>query len=217
LLRFARLELTLIKALQQRVGDSRQKFDLERLMPAEDFAMDSTFDSEHPAARFAVDGALQLELCRSLLDLAEHLPGRPDREGIAYCLKVLPSTWEAHVAFQSEAAFPLLKRRYEGDRDVLKCLGRLERHHIEIAGANDELIEQLVHVLNGEIVDCEMLGYLIRNAAERRREHVEWEQSFLNSLFPRLLVPLERQAFLAWSSANPWPLKGTEELGKSNK
>ena len=31
-------------------------------MPAEDFAMDSTFDSEHPAARFAVDGALQLEL-----------------------------------------------------------------------------------------------------------------------------------------------------------
>ena len=43
-------------------------------MPAEDFAMDSIFDSEHPAARFAVDGALQLELCRSLLDLAEHLP-----------------------------------------------------------------------------------------------------------------------------------------------
>ena len=148
--------------------------------------------SEHPAARFAVDGALHLELCKSLLDLAEHLPGRLDREGIAYFLKVLASTWEAHVAFQSEAAFPLLKRRYEGDRDVLKCLGRLERQHIEIAGSNDELIEQLVHVLNGETVDCEMLGYLIRNAAERRREHVEWEQSFLNSLFPRLLMPLER-------------------------
>ena len=186
-------------------------------MPIEQFDLDSIFDSEHPAARFAVDGALQLELCRSMLDLAEHLPGRLDREAIAYFLKVLPTTWAAHVTFQSEAAFPLLKRRYEDEREILRCLGRLERQHIEIAGVNDELIEQLLYVLNGEPVDCEMLGYLIRNASDRRREHVEWEQSFLSSLFPRLLVPIERQAFLAWSSANPWPLKGTEELGTNVK
>jgi len=145
-------------------------------MPVEHFDLDSIFDSEHPAARFAVDGTLQLELCRSLLDLAEHLPDRLDREAVVYFLKVLPATWAAHTAFQSEAAFPLLKRRYEGERDILKCLGRLERQHIEIAGANDELVEQLLHVLNGEPVDCEMLGYLIRNASDRRREHVEWEQ-----------------------------------------
>ena len=55
-------------------------------MPIEQFDLDFIFDSEHPAARFAVDGALQLELCRSMLDLAEHLPGRLDREAIAYFL-----------------------------------------------------------------------------------------------------------------------------------
>ena len=81
---FLRDDLTLIKVFPQCLSDNFKKSHLEKLMPIEQFNLNSIFDCEHPAARFAVDGALQFELCRSLLDLAEHLPGRLDREAIAY-------------------------------------------------------------------------------------------------------------------------------------
>jgi hypothetical protein len=114
----------------------------------------------------------------------------------------------AHVVFQSEAAFPLLKRRYEENRNLLRCFRRLEHQHIKIAGADDELMDLLKAALGGETVDIEMLGYLIRNAAELRREHVEWEQALLSWLFPSVLAPVERQAFVKWSTENPWPFDG---------
>jgi hypothetical protein len=33
-------------------------------------------------------------------------------------------------------------------------------------------------------------------------------------LFPRVLAPVERQAFLSWSLANPWPFDGIH-LGRA--
>jgi hypothetical protein len=173
--------------------------------------IESIFDCEHPVARFAADCALQLEVCRSLFALADHLPGTTDREAIVYLVKALPATWAAHVAFQSEAAFPLLARRHESERHILQCLVRFDRQHIEVAGVTDELVDQLQVLLSGDAVDTETLGRLARNASERRREHVEWEAVLLDPLFPRVLAPVERQAFAAWSSANPWPFDQTQQ------
>ncbi len=169
------------------------------------------FDSEHPAARFTADCALQLEVCRSLIALADHLPGTMDREAIVYLVRALPATWAAHVTFQSEAAFPLLARRHESDHHILQCLGRLDQQHMEVAGVTDEFVDQLRAFLSGDAVDAEILGRLARNASERRREHVEWEKVLLDPLFPRVLAPVERQAFVAWSSENPWPFDQTQQ------
>jgi hypothetical protein len=172
--------------------------------------IESIFDSEHPAARFTADCALQKEICRSLLALADHLPGTVDSQAIAYLVRALPATWAAHVAFQADAAFPLLARRHESERHILQCLERLEQQHLAITGVTDELVDQLRALPSGDAVDAETLGRLARNASERRMEHVEWETLLLDPLFPRVLAPVERQAFVAWSSANPWPFDQTQ-------
>ncbi len=183
-------------------------------MPIEQWPnAETNFDSEHPAARFAADCALQLEVCQSPVSLADPLPGNISQIAVEHLLKGLPATLAAHVSFQSEAAFPLLKRRYEENGNLLRCFRRLEHQHIKIAGADDELMERLTAALNGETVDVEMLGYLIRNACELRREHVEWEQALLSWLFPSVLAPIERQAFVAWSAENPLPFGGMTRAG----
>jgi hypothetical protein len=174
---------------------------------------DPNFDSEHPGARFAADCTLQLEVCKSLLSLADSLPNVVDRVAMGHLAKVVPLTWTAHVAFQSEVVLPLLKRRHEGESDVLKCFVRLEQQHVEVAGVNDELLEQLEAAARGEAIDSEVFAYVLRNAADRRREHVEWEKLLLGWLFPRALAPIERQTFLAWSLANPWPFEGIHPGG----
>jgi hypothetical protein len=179
------------------------------VMPTEERPVPNlNFDSEHPGARFVVDCELQLEVCKSLLSFADSLPNNLDRVAMQHLVKALPLTWTAHVAFQTEVVLPLLKRRHEGEADVLSCFDHLEQQHVEIAGANDELLDQLEAVARGEAVDSEVLAYVLRNAADRRRQHVEWEKLLLGWMFPQALAPIERQAFLAWTLANPWPFKG---------
>jgi len=167
------------------------------------------FDDEHPAARFVADCAFQFEVSRSLLACADALPGKLDRTAITYFIKVVPAASVAHALFQSEVAFPLLRRRHEGET-ISRWLDRLEEEHIELSGVDEELVAQFHAVLNDESVDVEMLGYLMRNASERRRVHVEMEQAILAPLFPAVLAPVERQGFVAWSRAHPWPLNGIE-------
>ncbi|MBS0233243.1 MAG: hypothetical protein JSR99_07130 [Proteobacteria bacterium] len=162
-------------------------------------------DAEHPAARFAADCALQLDICASLLAVADRLPGSLNVTTLDVLSKLVPATWSSHLALIGEAILPLVERRHEGMHDLHTRFTPLGRQHIEISGINDELIECFGMITRGEPVEQGMLGYLIRNAAERRREHVEWEQALLGPLLPQTLTPTERKVFLKWTSANPWP------------
>lgn len=168
------------------------------------------FDGEHPATRFAADCALQLEVCKSLLALADGLPKNLNRGAMVHLAKIVPLTWSAHTAFQAQGAFPLLKHRNDCDTGLLDCFARLEKQHVEVAGVDDELLEQMAAVARGEAVEPDVFAYVIRNAAERRREHVEWEMLLLGKLFPMNLTPIERESFRLWASANPWPIEGLE-------
>lgn len=171
-----------------------------------------TTDSEHPAARFAADCTLQLDICKSLLAVADTLPGAPNTTTIAILSKLLHPTWTAHLKLLGDVILPLIARRHENISDVQKLFSPLTRQHIEISSLNDELAECFEMVAQGEAVDSSMLGFLIRNAAERRREHVDWEQALLGPLLPKVLTPAERQVYAAWATANPWPYEGFNEL-----
>jgi hypothetical protein len=179
-------------------------------MPERHLSDDLNFDGEHPASRFAADCALQLEVCKSLLALADSLPNNLSPQAMAHLARVVPLTLCAHTAFQAESAFPLLKRRNDCDTGLLDCFARLEKQHVEVASADDELLEQMAAAMRGETIDPEVFAYVIRNAAERRREHVEWEMLLLGKLFPINLTPAEREGFRRWASANPWPIEGLE-------
>lgn len=169
-------------------------------------------DSEHPGARFAADCALQLDICNSLLAVADSLPGPLNTTTIDILSKLLHSTWAAHLKLQGEVILPLIIQRQEGISDVYKRFTPLTRQHIEISGLNDELAECFDMVTRGETVESGMLGFLIRNAAERRHEHVDWEKTLLGPLLPKTLTPAERQAYSDWAAANPWPYEGFKVL-----
>lgn len=171
-----------------------------------------TTDSEHPAARFAADSAMQLDICKSLLAVADTLPGSPNTTTIAILSKLLHSTWAAHLKLIGDVIVPLIARRHEGVYDVQRLFNPLTRQHIEISSLNDELAESFEMVVQGEAVASSMLGFLIRNAAERRREHVDWEQALLGPLLPKILTPAERQVYADWAAANPWPYEGFNDL-----
>lgn len=171
-----------------------------------------TNDAEHPATRFAADCALQLDVCKSLLAVADVLPGSMNTKTIDVLTKLVPSTWTSHLTLQGGAILPLITRRGGCLPDLESRLAPLARQHIEISGINDELVECFNMVTRGETIDSGMLGYLIRNAAERRREHVDWEQVLLGPLLPQTLTPAERQMFSNWTSANPWPFEGFKPL-----
>ena len=170
-------------------------------------------DNEHPAARFAADCALQHDVCKSLLAVADCLPQSLDPEAVRLFLNVVPSTWSAHVAFLDGVVFPLIQQRYENHTSLHSRFTRLKQQHIEISGANDELIDCLETVARGEPIDRGLLGYVIRYAAERRREHVEWERTLLGPMFPKTLTPVERKIFAEWVAANPWPFDGLNLSG----
>ncbi|MBS0251742.1 MAG: hypothetical protein JSR78_11845 [Proteobacteria bacterium] len=167
-----------------------------------------TTDSEHPEARFAADYALQLDICASLLAVADSLPGSLNTTTIDILSKLVQSTWEAHLKLLGEVILPLVARRHESISDVQKLFTPLTRQHIEISSLNDELTECFEMIARGEPVESGMLGFLIRNAADRRREHVDWEKALLSPLLPKILSPTERQVYAEWAAANPWPYEG---------
>jgi hypothetical protein len=183
-------------------------------MPAESHTRaEFNVDNEHPAARFAADCALQHDVCKSLLAMADVLPQTLDREAVLFLSKIASSTWSAHVVFQGEVIMPLIKQRHEGHSEFYDRFIPLSRQHIEISGANDELVDCLEMAARGEAIDRGMLGYVIRYAAERRREHVEWEQTLLGPMLPKTLTPVERKIFAEWAAANPWPFDGLNLSG----
>lgn len=162
-------------------------------------------DFEHPAARFGADCVLQLDVCKSLLAVADSLPGSLNATTLDVLSNLVPATWTSHLALIGEAILPLIAHRHQGMHDLHTRFAPLTRQNIEISGINDELVECFGMIARGEKVEDGMLGYLIRNAAERRREHVDWEQVLLGPLLPRTLTPAERKMFLTWVSENPWP------------
>jgi hypothetical protein len=170
-------------------------------------SVDRNIDGEHPAARFAADCELQLDLCRSLLAVADSLPHSLNPATLEILSKLVPSTWTSHLALQGEAILPLVERRHEDFFELHDRFAPLTRQHIEISGVNDELVDCFETVIRGEPIDSGMLGYLIRNAAERRREHVDWERALIGPLIPKTLTPIERKLFSDWASANPWPFE----------
>ncbi|RUP00441.1 hypothetical protein [Hyphomicrobium sp.] len=173
-------------------------------------------DAEHPATRFAADCALQLDVCNSLLAVADALPAGLNVKTLEVLSKLTPVTWTSHLALQNEAIIPLIVRRQEQPEAFLARFDPFARQHIEISSLNDELVDFFRAISGGERVENNMIGYLIRSVADRRREHVEWERVLLGPLLPQTLAPAERRMFMEWSAANPWPYDDFKRLSISN-
>ncbi|CAA2139222.1 hypothetical protein HYPP_01346 [Hyphomicrobium sp. ghe19] len=165
----------------------------------------SYFDEDHPGARFLADHALQLEVCRGLLALADGLPKTADHNLTQRLIEIFNAAWLGHVRFQDEVICPLLKRRRgEGQWG---CAALFDRQHSEIRFANDELVETFRGAVScGAASDT--LAYLLRHVSERRRDHIEAEHVLLLPVLREAIAPIERKTYLEWAAANPLPFAG---------
>jgi len=150
--------------------------------------------------REVADHVFQLEAGCGLLALADGLPN------VAQCCPLIPifaDAWRRRVCFHEQVMYPLLKRRH-GDQQCER-MAIFERQHADINFANDELAETL-HILEIGTVGSDALACLLRNDAERQRDHLETERAFFLLAIPEVLFPIERKTYLEWVASNPWPL-----------
>jgi len=186
-------------------GEANWLFEAGAVTPLAEQTGTLHFDAEHPGARFLADQALQLEACQGLLALADGLPKAADHSLAQRLIAIFNATWLGHVRFQEEVIYPLLKRR--GMQAQCRCVALFDRQHSEIRFANDELAESVL-VAGSSAGTGDALAYLLRNVAERRRDHIEAEQVLLLPVLPQTLAPVERKAYLEWAAANPLPFAG---------
>lgn len=158
-----------------------------------------------PCQRVAADRMLQFEICCALESLADGLPDIRDLRLARALISVLEPSWMEHVSFQDEALFPILERRHHDSRELSFSLDRLRRDHIEIGDRNREVNEQIERLLAGDAPDPEMFGYLLRNAFDSRRRHIESELVLVEAYLPSMLTPAERTIVDLWHSTRPQP------------
>jgi hypothetical protein len=155
--------------------------------------------------RIAADRMLQLEICCTLESIADSLPGVADLRLVRALTSVLEPSWTEHVSFQDDALFPILVRRHHSSQELSSAVERLRRDHLEIGDRNREVNEQFEMMLGGYEPEPEMFGYLLRNAFDGRRRHIESEIVLVEMYLPTMFTPAERAILDAWNVARPRP------------
>jgi len=157
------------------------------------------------AAWLAAEKKDHFRICDGLERLADQLPSRIDETLVAALLSVIEPSWQDHMRCHHELITPLLSTVRKRVPEVVTELALLDREHFQIAGTNDEVLEQLTRLANRAPVNYETLGYILRCAFDGRRRHFEWEAS----LFGRVLIscndPGDIAQAEAWCATNPRP------------
>ncbi|MFA5949680.1 MAG: hypothetical protein WC807_05300 [Hyphomicrobium sp.] len=157
------------------------------------------------AAWLAAEKKDHLLICDGLERLADQLPNRIDETLVAALLTVIEPSWHDHMRCHRELITPLLSTVRKRVPEIVTELALLDREHFQIAGINDEVLEQLTRLATRAPVNYETLGYILRCAFDGRRRHFEWEAS----LFGRVLIsgndPGDMAQAEAWCTSKQRP------------
>lgn len=151
--------------------------------------------------------ALQLELCDLLEAIADSLPLDVQRPLAKVALNILTSTWPAHVRFEEDCLFKILRHRMGSDPEGQELLIQLEAEHDHDEGNVCELSEGLSEIAeHGVVKDPQMLGYMLRGFFESQRRHIYWENATVLPLAHKLLTAADKIQMQDWimSSGHPW-------------
>ena len=152
------------------------------------------------------DATLHLCIADALETLADQLPGRIDPDLVIALKDVLELSWVEHLRCHEELILPLLERAGLDGADTLSEIALLDREHFQIAGANDEVIEQLQRLGAGERLNYETLGYILRGAFEGRRRHLDWETTFLGRVLLDGRTAIAEDVLASWCVGHPRPV-----------
>jgi hemerythrin-like domain-containing protein len=132
----------------------------------------------HPLEIIEEEHALQLELCELLESIADGLPGTFEPALAVIAISILNGSVRAHIKFEEDALFPVLRERLSPNDAVVQAMACLSQEHERDEDIADELVEALKDALkSGTPENPETLGYILRGFFESQRRHIAWENN----------------------------------------
>ena len=122
----------------------------------------------------------QRDLCTSLEDIADSLPGTANRQACLVISRLIYPTVKAAHVFEEQELFPYLQNRAEPQSALEASLERLRFEHWEDESFAEELSECLRNFAAGDRADlADTLSYMIRGFFEGLKRHMAFEKEHL--------------------------------------
>jgi hemerythrin-like domain-containing protein len=133
---------------------------------------------------------VQRQLCDSLERIADGLPDEIDRSLARSSARMLETGFRAHIHFEDQQLYPILRERACKDARLLGVLDQLQAQHERDEGFALEIVDELTHLAQtGYAANPNMLGYMLRGFFEGQRRQLEWED---NLVLPMAEAVLQR-------------------------
>ena len=129
----------------------------------------------------------QLELCKSLEDIADSLPDSVEPQICLQTARALyPAVKSAHE-FEEEQLFPILDRLKKADPALDASMERLRYEHWEDESYSQELTDVLMDwARGGNRRNPEATGYMLRGFFEGLRRHIAFEMDHIIPLIQKM-------------------------------
>ncbi|HBF29489.1 hemerythrin domain-containing protein [Rhizobium sp.] len=123
----------------------------------------------------------QLALCDTLEEIADSLPTNVDGQRCIAAAKALNPLIKGVHKYEENVLFPWLESATNIQPALRETLHRLKFEHCEDACFAEELTDTLLRLGNGEAVNMEATGYMLRGFFESLRRHIAFEREHILS------------------------------------
>jgi hemerythrin-like domain-containing protein len=124
----------------------------------------------------------QRAICETLEEIADSLPGGVNRQTCLHAARCIPNIIKSAHHFEQEVLFPFLQAKSVDTEKLDVAINRLYAEHLEDEGYGDEICEALLTIGQGQSIDPEKLGYMLRGFFEGIRRHIAFEREVLAPL-----------------------------------
>lgn len=172
------------------------------------FRTDGDGGVRDPIVVLECEHAALLALCDVLEQIADALPSRVNRVQARRAATQLSVGLPAHMRFEEDDLFPLLRARAYLGSPISSILLLLEQEHEADEGYALEIAEELEILADaGEPRNAEMLGYMLRGFFVSQRRHIQWENVVLLPAAREILRPEDLAGLQQRLGARDAPLR----------
>lgn len=156
-----------------------------------------------PLQHLRSEHEVQRQLCDSLERIANGLPDEIDRSLARSSARMLETGFRAHIHFEDQQLYPVLRERACKDARLLGVLEQLQAQHERDEGFALEIVDELTHLAQtGYTGNPKMLGYMLRGFFEGQRRQLEWEDNLVLPMAEAVLQRSDIADLADWLARN---------------
>jgi hemerythrin-like domain-containing protein len=157
----------------------------------------------HPLRHLRHEHDIQRELCRTLERIADALPDDVDHAAARSSARLLEIGFRAHVHFEDQHLYPMVRERACRDARLLGVLDQLQAEHERDESFALEIVDELTQLAQtGRTSNPNMLGYMLRGFFEGQRRQLEWEDTLVLPMAEVVLHRADIDALADWLDRN---------------